>query len=61
MVFFCTKRAMEIISWVMAGFAESKIGDMPGEQAGESTRTNYEGYLQEFKELLRILRICFYK
>jgi hypothetical protein len=55
------KRAMDIIKWALFGYTESLVSEVPENKAGEVARENYDLYLDEFKEILGILRLCFYK
>jgi len=52
--------AMQIIGWTMSGYAHSKVMDA-GDNPGMDTRENYDQYLEEFKRVLDILRLCLYK
>jgi len=53
--------AMQIISWSLQGYAQSKVNISPGESIGAAARDNYELFLKEFQEILNTLRKCFYK
>jgi len=54
-------KAIEIIWWAQMGFANSKTKDIEKDGIGKSARDNYDKYLNELKEYLDILRLCFYK
>ena len=45
-------QALNIINWALAGFAASKITDIPGTQIGEAARENYDHCLEELKNFL---------
>jgi len=55
------KIAMEIISWTLHGYGQSKVNIAPGESLGQIARENYDQFLEEFQQLLNTLRISFYK
>lgn len=52
--------AIQIMSWTMHGYGQSKANAVPGENIGANARENYEKYLEEFQEILNTLRKCFY-
>ncbi|MCL1787296.1 MAG: TetR/AcrR family transcriptional regulator [Defluviitaleaceae bacterium] len=55
------KTAMEIITWTLYGYGQSKMDIAPGESIGKAARENYDVFLTEFEEILNTLRKCFYK
>jgi len=55
------KTAMEIISWTIYGYGQSKANIAPGESIGQTARENYDRFLEEFQQILNTLRKCFYK
>jgi len=52
--------AINIIVWAMSGYAHAKVMES-GENPGASARENYDKYLEEFEQILGVLRQCFYK
>jgi len=57
----CAKTVMDIISWTLTGFGQSKMNIAPAGNLGASAREHYDEFLQEFQEILDTLRKCFYK
>ena len=55
------KKAIDIMIWTLEGYANSTISVRPGENLGSAPRDNYDKYMEEFEEIIRILRKCFYK
>ena len=55
------KIAMEIITWTLQGYGQSKMSMVDSEFMGQTARENYDIYLEEFETLLNTLRKCFYK
>jgi AcrR family transcriptional regulator len=58
------KRAIEIISWALQGYAEATTAKAAADnlaKVGEGARENYDRYLGEFRGYLNIFRKCFYK
>lgn len=55
------KRAVDIILWSIEGFANSIVAAVPGESLGSAPRDNYDKYLEEFQEVIDVLRRCLYK
>jgi len=55
-------KAIEIITWAVAGYSQSKVNEARGDTDSLSTVVkNYDAFLEEFKAYLEILRKCFYK
>ena len=52
---------IQIINWTLQGYGQSKVGLFPTETVGKDSRENYDIFLDEFQEVLNILRTCFYK
>jgi len=55
------KTAMEIISWTLQGYGQSKTNIAPGNAIGTTAREKYDEFLEEFQEILNTIRKCFYK
>jgi AcrR family transcriptional regulator len=58
------RKAIDIIVWALAGYAEAttaKAAEADLSTVGESARTNYDRYLNEFRDYLEVFRKCFYK
>jgi len=56
------ERAIEIITWAVAGYSQSKVSQASGDTGSIGTVIkNYDAFLEEFKGYLEILRKCFYK
>jgi len=57
------KTAIEIITWTLHGYAQSKvnIATTPGESIGTTARENFGEFLEEFQLILNTLRKCIYK
>jgi AcrR family transcriptional regulator len=55
------KAAIEIIGYVMQGYAQTKFAEVPSENVGSTARENYDMYLSEFEGILNTLRLVFYK
>jgi len=53
--------AMQVISWALQGYGQSKTGIAPAESLGKTARESYELFLEEFQQILNMLRKCFYK
>ena len=53
--------AMQVITWTLQGYGQSKVGMSPLETVGRDARENYDMFLEEFQEVLNTLRVCFYK
>ena len=56
-----SKKAIDIILWTIEGFANTVVAAIPGEGVGVKARNNYDKFLEEFQEIINILRCCFYK
>jgi len=56
-----SQMAVNIINWALNGYSHAKLAEASTENVGAYARENYETYLEEFQEILRILRLCFYK
>jgi len=55
------KLVMQIITWTLQGYAQSKLETATGENLGSTSRENYDIYLNELQEISNMLRKCFYK
>jgi len=55
------KVAMEIITWTLQGYGQSKMKIAEGAELGQTARENYDSFLEEFQQILNTLRMCFYK
>jgi len=55
------KTVMEIISWTLQGYGQSKTSIAPGATIGTTAREKYDEFLKEFQEILDTIRKCFYK
>jgi len=55
------KIAMEIITWTLTGYAQSKLNIAEVETAGTAARENFGQFLEEFQQILNTLRKCIYK
>jgi AcrR family transcriptional regulator len=53
--------AISIMMWTVEGFAHSLVNVPEGETLGTTPRENYRKYLEEFEEVIKVLRKCFYK
>ena len=53
--------AIQVIYWSLQGYGQSKVGIAPAEKLGETARENYDLFLEEFQQILSMLRKCFYK
>jgi len=57
----CHKTAMEIISWTLHGYGQSKLDITQGSKLGQIARENYDIFLTEFEKILTTLKKCLYK
>jgi len=57
----CHKTAMEIISWTLLGYGQSKLGITQADKLGQTARENYDTFLAEFEKILTTLKKCLYK
>jgi len=57
----CHKTAMEIISWTLHGYGQSKLDIAQGGKLGQTARENYDTFLAEFEKILTTLKKCLYK
>ena len=55
------KKTIDIIYWVVAGYAGAKEQDASRSTSVSSIRDNYDSFLKEYEAYLDILRKCFYK
>jgi len=53
--------AMQVITWALQGYGQSKVSMSPAETVGRDARENYDMFLEEFQAVLSTLRKCFYK
>jgi len=56
-----TQLAMQIITWAIQGYSQSKVTIATGEKLGETAREHYDVFLDEFQKILDMLKQCFYK
>jgi len=54
------KLAMDVITWTLQGYGQSKRNIAPSESLGAASREAYGQMLDELQEILNMLRKCFY-
>jgi len=55
------KVAMDIITWTLQGYGQSKLQIAGESELGQTAREQYDMFLDEFEVILGTLRKCFYK